>query len=826
MDNENSFTDCFEDSFNVDDISDIVATLKIALESVNSTAETLHLRTAIRDCMSRCAQEFLEKKVFGELLPLAERLVSQIIEKIDRLLSEVSNTDALEMVLDKLTMCKELLDFWHVCVEHISNLRQVSASDVKSLLEYFPKTVISIFGHCKSSPTRYGILFDSTSKELTCLFRKGEAILKLFLATLEDVIVFDTNLESETELLAKVINVTGTIAATANGMDFRTFVETTKAFDKLAIAYQNDIKRNAPLSVTSHLKQISRDISFLLTKIKDPHNQVDERIVKGTGFLLKMLKKLVSAYSSYLSYEILTSLIDLLTHVLRCSSSCLRGLEINEEIIDLAVRHIAVWSEPFLNIIFKNSDFKQAYFDYGRRDDIDKLGYHLITIWVMRKLIPMPRDDYSKWILEPNSIVDVAMSNINDVQAEICTGEIELSGTSEIGDKPRIATLYESTLVPMCSLISRLPVDGFCALELLLLKHLLSDRFWSSLFSADTWCFIDRLGSTDLCASHVKYLTRLYNAMEQRRDSLSVIMLENLIGRLYGLLPEETKHSLIVNLHASNDQSWRHIVRFMPQKTKTFLSSQLATSSDEITKVFADLETRPTVENWNRFDLASLSSKLYGQESGIFTDILYRTWTVIDNTIESCKGILLDMLSDLLVTLLKTSGTENLQTDVFLSILGSIGVSYSLAPTHARACVAHYLHRNSRHLGDFDSRVVAALAKLCCRLLEDDDPWVKQEGFECFDRIAHTCPNEDLVAGIAKEESKRERTLMKNETEQRSSADKEKNTNTELLNRRVDRICEELKEIWACKDDIDPGTLMKLKDVLGSLVECDIVVNN
>lgn len=49
----------------------------------------------------------------------------------------------------------------------------------------------------------YGVLFDEISEELTNLFRKAKTILNLFLATLDGVMVFDTDTESETELLVK-----------------------------------------------------------------------------------------------------------------------------------------------------------------------------------------------------------------------------------------------------------------------------------------------------------------------------------------------------------------------------------------------------------------------------------------------------------------------------------------------------------------------------------------------------------------------------------------------------------------------------------------------
>lgn len=58
--------------------------------------------------------------------------------------------------------------------------------------------------------------------------------------------------------------------------------------------------------------------------------------------------------------------------------------------------------------------------------------------------------------------------------------------------------------------------------------------------------------------------------------------------------------------------------------------------------------------------------------------------------------------------------------------------------------------RNS--IDSFDNcgiKTVNALTELNCRLLEDENPWVRQEAFETFDYVAHMCPNEDLVTKMA-----------------------------------------------------------------------------
>ena len=55
----------------------------------------------------------------------------------------------------------------------------------------------------------------------------------------------------------------------------------------------------------------------------------------------------------------------------------------------------------------------QVFFDYGNQTNVDKLGYHLLTINIMKRLINMPYEHHCKWTLGAESIIDVALSNIN-----------------------------------------------------------------------------------------------------------------------------------------------------------------------------------------------------------------------------------------------------------------------------------------------------------------------------------------------------------------------------------------------------------------------------
>lgn len=365
----------------------------------------------------------------------------------------------------------------------------------------------------------------------------------------------------------------------------------------------------------------------------------------------------------------------------------------------------------------------------------------------MRKLIGTPYEHHCKWTLGAESIIDIGLTNINELQEEIHAAEIRLPGTQDIGERPRRATLYEVTLVSICGLISEIPADGFHALELILLKHLLSNRLWSSLLSSDIWCFIGRIGSSELCVSHVKYLLKIYAASMKRRNDLEIVILENLIGRLYGLLSEETRHVLVTELDDLEDPSWMEpVARFFPPRTKSFLRDRLSSLMNEIPATFAELQRQPTLRNWNRVRTLMFVIGKLGHEGETNTvNVLSQIWNLIANTIEIFDGRQLDILSEFMWELFNATRPAKIQDDAFVTILDAVMMGLLCFPSYVKVIVSHYLRNNVDSFGVRGLKTANALAELNCRLLEDENPWVRQEALESFDQVAHMCPNEDLV---------------------------------------------------------------------------------
>ncbi|XP_012062881.1 PREDICTED: uncharacterized protein LOC105626181 [Atta cephalotes] len=587
---------------------------------------------------------------------------------------------------------------------------------------------------------RYGALLSGAMQELKNLFAKASEVFKLFFATLNGVIVFDTDVESETELLTKVVDAYGNIASIANGMDTKTFVELSEAFAKLAIVHQNDIKSN---NIMTYLIRMAKDTSYLFSVIEDQNDKSAERNVMVAMRLLRILEKLTSSYGVFFSHEMISHLIELLTRM--HGYCCLtKGSE----------KTILASATSFLNIIFSHNDFKQIYFEYGKqifpRDQyVCRLNYHLLTIAIMKKLNSMPYEHHCKWSLGSDSILDVAFTFI-DYQ-EICAEDLRLPGVCGIGERIRFVSIYEATLVSVCNLTSQIPPEGFHALELLLLKHLLSGNFWSSLLSSDVWCFIGRLGSSQLCVDHIKHLIKVSAALVERHDSIEAIMLDNMIIRLYDLLNEDLKSILFDNLINLDTDYYASILYLLMAKTKSLSSERLKRKIEDLPKAFLDLHTHPSTCNWKRLmQVMSVMTAVSYSDNRDVINILTKIWCSVANAIIECEDKQLYLLSDLVVILLNATCLKYLHDDSFCTVLTSVTTSCNHLPPQGKIKICHFLRQNVENLGRCSiQNITSTLIELFSHLLEDEDPWVCQEALETFEHVGHMCL-EQLVAEIAK----------------------------------------------------------------------------
>lgn len=111
------------------------------------------------------------------------------------------------------------------------------------------------------------------------------------------------------------------------------------------------------------------------------------------------------------------------------------------------------------------------------------------------------------------------------------------------GKPQRDVSLYEYICTKFCGFIGSFPSSVFHRLECILVENLLSPDPVCSSLAVDSWCFMGRYGSADLCYSHVVFLLELYQKLHG--PSLQCNSIITLITRLMKFLATNHQHDIL-----------------------------------------------------------------------------------------------------------------------------------------------------------------------------------------------------------------------------------------------------------------------------------------
>ncbi|XP_012287380.1 uncharacterized protein C1orf112-like [Orussus abietinus] len=700
------------------------------------------------ECLFPVGPENLEENFLAIALPAARQTYVKVIEGIKASFLEAVE-GALEAVKEKLNLCESILDFCQKSVEYVKALGKISASKTYSLPVNILEILKSSFELCRDNR-------DSKvqSEALIAFFRKTWDLVKLFFIVINEIITFDCQVHKESELLIKVVDTIGEIASTINGINLNTLAEVWKEFGRLSLIHREDIKKLSPFCVTLHFKSIATNIASCLQSTCQVNNVEDvsgyqktEKTIKCAGILLKLLNKLYSVYSEHLDEETVLIFIKSSSELYRCSPICLKSIGVNVHVVDAISKYI--WNEviTFLNIITKNVLFEEAFCKNSEQLLIENsLGYHLLTIAVMKKLRKMPKGEYNRW-MEGAKIINIAFNNINALDEELCAGRVRIFDCEDNVEEQKSITIYEATVIPICLLIYELPAEKFNAIELLLSKQLLSGKLWSSLLALDVWCFVGSVSSSELRFDHVRYLMKIYRKLRHLENSLEVLILVKLINQLYGLLSEGSELPLMRNFQDCDTEFWAPLAKVLPEVAKR---NMWEPTSSDIAQSLSNFRQHPSVFNWNRLilDLKRIAVVGNCQEEKTI-EVLSEIWKCIEETLEESEGAQMNLQSELIVALLNSTKPKNSTSQAFSTILTSMTMLTSYAPSNVKIKISHYLCDNFESFTDCEGKVADLIADLYYQLLSDPCPWVKQEALESFDRVSRVCKNETLIVKVS-----------------------------------------------------------------------------
>ncbi|XP_014614515.1 PREDICTED: uncharacterized protein LOC106792560 [Polistes canadensis] len=859
--NEDQLNNSISSTTSSMEIESLKSQLKVASLSPNPTMKIEEWLQLFEKLLSMYKQELYDESIFSQILPMVHSLLCQVFKLINIFLTSTTESNILSNIKDKLFDSSCILHFYKKSMEYAFSCGKISIEYVKSLSETLLSSTNLIFEHFQLSSNTYGKFFKDLSNDLKSLFQKTNEIFSIFLIALDDVIIFDVKVESEMTSLLNVITLLGAVAANLQSLDLKFFVKVTMIFGKLAMTYISDIKKISPEKMLMSFQQITEKTNLLYSTVLDPNSKMKEWILRSACLILNVIIRLTSAYNEYLSDDFLFTLTELLLKLYRCIA-----LLTNSITNDMLKNDISSTTTNLLNALLKTNNFNQIYFQYGKKKDGDKLGFHLLTLAILEVINKIPYDRHCIWILGSQSVLDVVFTNFNYLQEELYTEELQLTSNYSFEKKAGSNDLYTITLISSSKFIISMPYENFHVVEKILLKHLLSGYFWSSLLSSDVWYLVGRYSSSDLCSSHVKYLMRTYAVLIERNDTFEVCILRNLISRLYTLLQENEKHSVVIELDDIDACLWTPFSQLLPNQMRMVIWKRLAFRINNIQDLVDDFFEEPSERQWYQLmKLIPATNKFNSSVDTEIFNVVSKLWEFITNIIEECEYRYLFILSDFSMSMLDGTKYDFFNKDSIINAIDNLSLH---ALPHAKIKIAYYLEDLIATFKKYQpNNVINGVVKIHSRLLEDENPWVYQENLECFDRFSSTCLSEGLVVKIADtisgksmicdsvpaylsrkqyyklqdvpdikfyllclvknslnrstrhicmnfKDSKKDVKIPRIETETIKC-----NITSQELNERVNSICEELRNLLKRKSDINEVSLRNLRTVLTRLTE-------
>ncbi|KAJ8668535.1 hypothetical protein QAD02_010198 [Eretmocerus hayati] len=694
--------------------------------------------------------DILDEKVFNVALCHAKEVYFKVVDSISLIVKDERQSN-IEDVKNQLAIMESLLRCWDLCMDHIKSFEKISVSDIKS----FPASLFEIIGdalnHCKNSEKFYGPVFRIISDSLTSIFRQCVSTLNSFYALIDSVIIFDVNQANEMDILLQIINETGKIAALSCRMDAKTLTDMWKRFGKLSTTFCLEMKNISSDTVTNHFGTLSENISSILSTIsqKSPR-QTNEKSVMCCRVLLKILEKLTESYCGWIRNNVMLQLNNMLAHLYSYTEQCLKLANFASDLIKVIETNLTSSIEPFLDVIFKNDSFRVAFLDYGKNVPENHVGYHLLLLTVVEKISILPYEKQREWYGRDRSLIDSCFRSIDRLTEDICVGGLQIKLSRNVAQGTYLANIYESTCVMICVMVSQIPNSDFSELEIVLLKYLLTGNFFSALLSSDVWCFTCRLGSSKLCYQHFQYLVGIHQKLRKRSNSFNVVVLSDLIRRLFTLLAESNKTDFINSIHKNSDpHTLRPVGRVLDAKKKEMLQRQLDVSStnERISDDLKALEVKPSLSSLQTLmrDLLILEVCDARQDEK-FHDVFMTMWKKLVYLLGECEGTPSDILEDLAVLLLRATKPQKNQSRYMTFVIECLASLHPYVTSKLRLPVCTFI---ARLASEFDSSCSSALGELFCRLLSDSDPCVQQQSLESFEQLTMLCPDQEVLSGLA-----------------------------------------------------------------------------
>ncbi|XP_044295318.1 uncharacterized protein C1orf112 homolog [Varanus komodoensis] len=519
----------------------------------------------------------LEQAFFSKILPKTVQLFDLLTYEISSQAKQLTkqNVELHETLRNHLQALVHVLEALTGCVRHICAAQEtVPLEHVHSLPSSVLHVIKSAFMHCKNSESLYNDCLHLFSDLLQTLFKEGYALQKQLMELLEMVSVDSCTAEDSAAVMVSVIHSVLEICSAISRIDHALHANTWKFIIRQSLKHKSLIKNS--LKHSDIFSSLCEDILFyfqsclqLAEQMKRSGTQenTDYKLFQRTIKLCRFFANSLAHYTKEFTPFLADSCPQLHRTYLEIYSKLPPSLHapvISEAHQDEIAKGFLVVLDSLLPKLLSSRPFLEVVLS-TTLDLAPEL--HLpqcrLLLSVMDLLPSQPQDVQALWNAGsrlPQAFPRWPLLAALFLSLRHCCGELVLPFLpgAEQADGP--VTFYHYTCVHLCAFITSLPESHFHLLEHSLLEMVLGPNAMTALLAMDTWCFLARYGTADLCAHHAFIVASLLKACPAEHHQVSVLGV--LLRRLLFLMAAEHQAAFTQNFSpkdAENLPLWQHL---------------------------------------------------------------------------------------------------------------------------------------------------------------------------------------------------------------------------------------------------------------------------
>ncbi|XP_067388658.1 FIGNL1-interacting regulator of recombination and mitosis isoform X2 [Emydura macquarii macquarii] len=718
----------------------------------------------------------LEQTFFSKVLPKAIQLFDDLLYELSSQAKGLSsqNAELHKAVRNVLQTMVQLLETLTGCVRHICTLQEsVPLESIRTLPSSILYVIKNTFMHCKDSESVYSGCLHLISDLLQSLFKEAYSLQKQLMELLDMISMESASAEDSVLDMVSVIHTVLEICSVISNMDHALHANTWKFIIKQSLKHHSLLQSH--LKHKDILSGLCKDTLFSFhsclqlaeqMKLSGMQESTDHKLFQKTVKLCRFFANSLVHYTKEFIHFLSDSCCQFHQLYLQIYSKfppSLYAPVISEAHRDEIAKVFLVALDPLIHQFLPFRPFLELVLSekLDLSPELHLPQCHLL-ITVMDTLHTQPEDVQALWTTGSQFSEDVSRLSLFSalfLSFQQCSGELSLPvclpGVMDNGQAEVPVTLYHHVCVHLCAFIASAPPSHFPQLERALLDAVLGSSMITSLLAMDSWCFLARYGTAELCAHHVFVIAHLIKSCPGECYQLSILGV--LLRRMLFLMAPDHQVEFTQKFPPKETENlplWQHIsLKALTPNLRKQVAHQLYAvglaqcrqwlsgrcTLGELQPVNVALSVLLTVCN-------SAGDALEAGLQAAVLEAVSHLWALLQVkqvSSQSCLQQTLCLLLPLLEFFIQTLDPQ-LITQVFAVQASLLELA---PPDHVRLAALDLLSSMGKVFipQEIQGQVVPKLSCLFASLLADKTWLIYQHALEAFTQFAEATSHEDVV---------------------------------------------------------------------------------